>query len=957
MRKRILIFILTVITIQVSAQNKSSWEDSMVKSMTLDEKIGQLFMIAAYSNRDHRHTIEIENAIKKYHVGGLIFFQGTVGKQVYLTNYYQSISKTPLFIGQDAEWGVNMRIKEAPKYPYSMTLGAARSNVLSYETGRAMGSELKRMGVHISFAPVTDVNNNPNNPIIGFRSFGDNRENVAQKATAVAHGLQSEGVIACAKHFPGHGNTGTDSHLDLPILTQSRAELDSIELFPFKHIFDGGVMSTMVAHIHIPSIDNTPNLPASLSPKVVKDILRYQMNFQGLVFTDALNMKGVSKFFKNGQAEVKALLADNDILLYPEDFATAFAAIKKAIANGVLSENDINQKVKKILYYKRWVGLNKSKLTATGDILADLKAIAQKSDVMAMAANQSITLVHNGNDFLPLKDSINYALVSIGESGANEFATFLSKNRKVTRFSLSSKASINKCLGLKAKLKKYDKIILSFHNPSIWSSRSYGFGDAVMRFTNEINKEKDVGVFLFCNPYLTKYLSSHKTIVVAYEDAPIFRITAAEMALGFKPMIGQLPFKPKNITMDHSLPMSYFAKSGIDQYEAHAQGFDTNKLKRIDYLIHEVTDMGAAPGGQVLIAKNGKVIYEKSFGKYTYTSTQLVTPNTIFDLASLTKVYASGLMAMKLYDLGMLKLDTMISAYIPETKGKAVGRVKVRDLMLHQAGLPAWIPFYKATLDSFSSIYSSTKKGAYQIPVASQMYMDTNYRNKMYDQIYAVKLKNYGYYKYSDLSLILLKKLMENIAGQSLDSFVSDQFYKPMGLQRTGFNLRNQYSKDSFSPSEQDNYFRNQTLQGHVHDMAAAMLGGVSGHAGLFSTSQELMVISEMFRNGGNFGKQHLINPHTLYLFTKKYGSRSRRGLLFDKPEGKKGRPSPTSESCPMVSFGHTGFTGTCAWVDPSNNIVYIFLSNRTYPSMDNRKLIRGNYRDKIQETIYDAMK
>ena len=305
MRKRILIFILTVITIQVSAQNKSSWEDSMVKSMTLDEKIGQLFMIAAYSNRDHRHTIEIENAIKKYHVGGLIFFQGTVGKQVYLTNYYQSISKTPLFIGQDAEWGVNMRIKEAPKYPYSMTLGAARSNVLSYETGRAMGSELKRMGVHISFAPVTDVNNNPNNPIIGFRSFGDNRENVAQKATAVAHGLQSEGVIACAKHFPGHGNTGTDSHLDLPILTQSRAELDSIELFPFKHIFDGGVMSTMVAHIHIPSIDNTPNLPASLSPKVVKDILRYQMNFQGLVFTDALNMKGGKQIFQkwSGRSE------------------------------------------------------------------------------------------------------------------------------------------------------------------------------------------------------------------------------------------------------------------------------------------------------------------------------------------------------------------------------------------------------------------------------------------------------------------------------------------------------------------------------------------------------------------------------------------------------------------------------------------------------------------------------
>jgi len=925
--------------------------------MTLDEKIGQLFMIAAYSNRDQRHTIAIENAIKKYHVGGLIFFQGSVGKQVYLTNYYQSISKTPLFIGQDAEWGVNMRIKEAPKYPYSMTLGAARGNVLSYETGRAMGQELKRMGVHISFAPVTDVNNNPNNPIIGFRSFGDNRENVAQKATAVAHGLQSEGVIACAKHFPGHGNTGTDSHLDLPVLTQTRKELDSIELFPFKHIFDGGVMSTMVAHIHIPSIDNTPNLPASLSPKVIKDILRYQMNFQGLVFTDALNMKGVSKFFKNGQAEVKALLADNDILLYPENFATAFAAIKKALADSILSENDINQKVKKILYYKRWAGLNESKIVQTGDVLDDLKKIAKKADVMNMAADQSITLVHNGNDFIPLKEKSNYALVSIGESGTNEFYNFLSKQRKVTRYSLSARASINACLALKAKLKGYDKVIVAFHNPKIWSSNSYGFSDAIVRFTNEINKEKDVGLFLFCNPYLTKYFSKHKTIVVAYEDETPFRVAAAEMALGYKSMMGQLPFKPKNVEMDHSLPLSYFTKSGIREYEAHTQGFDTNKLKRIDYLVDEVINLGAAPGGQVLIAKNGKVIYEKSFGKHTYTSTQLVTPNTIFDLASLTKVYASGLMAMKLYDMGMLKLDTVISAYIPELKGKPVGRVKVKDLMLHQAGLPAWIPFYKATLDSFNSIYSSSKQGAYQIQVADQMYMDTGYRTKMYNQIYNVKLKNYGFYKYSDLSLILLKKLMENIAGQSLDSFVNDQFYKPMGLKRTGFNLRSRFDKDSFSPSEQDNYFRNQTLQGHVHDMAAAMLGGVSGHAGLFSTSQDLFVISEMFRNGGNFGQQHLINPLTLHLFSKKQGSRSRRGLLFDKPEGKKGRPSPTSESCPVVSFGHTGFTGTCAWVDPSNNIVYIFLSNRTYPSMDNRKLIRGNYRDKIQETVYNAMK
>lgn len=942
-----------VTTISSTAQ---TWEDSLVNSMSLDEKIGQLFMIAAYSNKGVSHTQYIEQTIKKYHIGGLIFFQGTVGKQVYLTNYYQSISKLPLFIGQDAEWGVNMRIKNVPKYPYSMTLGASRSNALAYETGRAMGMEMKRLGVHINFAPVADVNNNPNNPIIGFRSFGDNKENVAQKALAVVHGLQSERVIACAKHFPGHGNTGTDSHLDLPVLKQTRADLDSIELYPFEHLVKGGVMSAMVGHIHIPSIDNTPNLPASLSPKLVKNILQYEMNFQGLVFTDALNMKGVSKYFANGEAEVKALLAGNDILLYPNDIATAVVAIKKAIQKGTITENDINQKVKKILYYKRWVQLDKEKLVPTGDVLNDVIKIGEESEVMKLAAEQSITLVHNGNGFVPLEDSVSYLHISIGESGTNEFYNYLNKTKNITRINLSRNASVNTCLNIKSKAKKYKRVIISFHSPKIWSAKSYGFGDAVMRMSRELGYERGAILVLFCNPYLTKHFSRAKTIVVAYEDETIFRTEAAKMLLGEKEMIGQLPFKPQNIEMDHFLPLSYFDASGIKSDAASMAGLDTNKMIRIDYLINEITSSGAAPGGQVLIAKNGKVVYEKSFGKLTYTSSQLVTPNTIFDLASITKVFASGLMGMKLYDLGLLRLDTAISTYIPELVGKPLGRVKIQDLMLHQAGLPAWIPFYKATLSEFDNIYKSTQSGPYQIDVASNMYMDSSYVDSMYELIYKITPKRYGRYKYSDLSLILLKKAMENAAGQSMDEFVLENFYKPMGLRHTGFNLHQSFPKDSFSPSEQDNYFRNQTIQGHVHDMAAAMLGGVSGHAGLFSTTKDMLVLSEMLRNGGKFNQTDYINPATINLFSCKIGKNSRRGLLFDKPEGRDDRPSPTSESCPIASFGHTGFTGTCVWIDPVNNLVYIFLSNRTYPSMENRRLIRGNYRDKIQETVYDAL-
>jgi len=953
-----LTYLILFVSLQASAQSPNNWEDSILSKMSLDEKIGQLFMIAAYSNKDDKHVQEIEQAISQYHVGGLIFFQGTAAKQVYLTNYYQTVSKTPLFIAQDAEWGVKMRLTNAPKYPYQMTLGACNSKALSYEAGRSMGQELKRLGAHISFSPVADVNNNPNNPIIGFRSFGENRENVADKTVAMVHGLQSERIIACAKHFPGHGNTSTDSHLDLPIIKGSKKELDSIELFPFKRAIEAGVMATMVAHIHLPGLDNTPNMPASLSPKVVRDILRYELNFQGLAFTDAMNMKGVTKYFKNGEGDVMALLAGNDIILYPENLAASFAAIKKALLEGRLSENDITQKVKKILYYKRWVGLNNYQPTSTGDIESDIFKIAEENQILYQAAMQAITLVSNDEDFLPLDTTHHYALLSIGETDENQFYDELKKYVHVTRFSLSSKANTNASLHLKSQLKQFDSIIISFHNPSVWSNKSYGFSDEVIRLVNELERENKTAIVLFCNPYLTKYFTKTKTLVVAYEDEPIFRTTAADMLLGQQPMIGHLPFKPADLPDANPLPLSYFTKSGIKEYNAYTQGLDTNKLKRIDYILDEVVQSGAAPGGQVLVAKNGKIIYEKSFGRYTYGSSQMVTPNTMYDVASITKAYASSLMGMKLYDLGMLSIEATLDTYIPETKGKAVGKIKIRELMLHQAGLPAWIPFYKETLGvNFNKIYATKQGGVYQLPVASNMFMDTMEAVRMMDRIYNSTLTSKGSYKYSDLSLILLKKVMENIAQMPMDSFLYYNFYMPLNLKHTGFNMYKTYPIDSFAPSEDDGYFRQQIIQGYVHDMGAAMFGGVSGHAGLFSNAQDMLVISEMLRNKGNYDGVSYINPTTIALFTSQQNNSCRRGLVFDKPEGRRGYGSPTSESCPISAFGHTGFTGTCVWIDPTNNLVYIFLSNRTFPTMDNKKLVQGNYRDKIQETVYNAMK
>jgi len=951
------LFFLFISSFQIFGQKNIKWADSVLATFSLDQKIGQLYMIAAYSNKDDRHTQEVEQSINKYHVGGLIFFQGTPNKQVYLTNYYQTISQTPLFIAQDAEWGVKMRLDNAPKYPYAMTLGASSSAAIAFQAGQAMGQELKRLGVHISFSPVADINNNPNNPIIGFRSFGENRENVAAKTMAMAHGLQSEQIIACAKHFPGHGNTSTDSHLDLPIILGNKRQLDSIELFPFKHAFLGGTMATMIGHIHVPGLDNTPNLPASLSAKIVTNLLRNELSFDGLAITDAMNMKGVTKFFKNGEADVLALLAGNDIILCPESIEKGVLAIKNAIKDGRISIEMINEKVLRILYYKQWVGLENYSYTPIGDITQQINAIALQSEVLVKSALQSITLVSNKDKFVPLNPTINYAFLSIGEIGKNEFYETLSGKLKLTRFSIEQNSNLQQCLKTSNQLKSFDSIIISFHKPSVWKNRSYGFSDEVIRLVNGLEKDAKACIVLFCNPYLSKYFSHSATLMVAFEDEIVFRQIAAQMLLGNLPIIGNLPFKPIELDAP-TVPLKYFVSSGLQAEKAAFNKMDTTKLKQIDYMLDEVLYSGAAPGGQVLVARNGEIVYSKTFGRYSSDQGQLVVPNTIYDLASITKIFATSLMAMRLYDMNELNIDAKLSQYIPGLENKAVGKITIKELMLHQAGLPPWIPFYKSTLgENFNKIYSTSANAPYLLKVAPNMYMDTAYKSAMMNQVYNTTLNQKGVYKYSDLSMILLKQALENIAKISEDSFLNMHFYRPMNLKYTGFNLYKNYSVDSFAPTEKDDYFRNQTVQGYVHDMGAAMFGGVAGHAGLFSNTQDMFILSEMLRNNGNYNGSSYLSPATIAKFTSQQGYNSRRGLIFDKPDNRRGFTSPASDLAQGQVFGHTGFTGTCVWIDQSQQIVFIFLSNRTFPTQNNRKLIQANYREKIQSIVYQSLK
>lgn len=924
--------------------------------MTIDEKIGQLFMVAAYSNKGEAHVKSVEDLISKYHIGGLIFFQGTAHKQLALTNYYQSMSKTPLFIGIDGEWGLNMRLKDTRKYPYSMTLGSLQSDSLIYEMGVEIGKECKAMGIHINFAPVADVNSNPKNPIINFRSFGENKDLVARYSLAYGKGMQDQGVMACAKHFPGHGDTDKDSHKSLPKLNHSKARLDSIELYPFKYLFDNGIMSTMVAHINIPSVDNRKNRAASISDKVVKDILRKELGFKGLSFTDALNMKGVSSYYPAGELELIAYEAGNDILLFPENIPSAVKKIKKAISSGRLSMTDLNNRIRKILVYKKWCGLDTYKAPIDKNLDAVLHS-KKGNEIIESIAKNSICLVSNEGGILPLSnDNTKTATVVIGKHNKSYFLDEIDNKIESTRYFLSRNTTSSKAAVLKSKLSKYKRVIFSFQESKIWSTVSFGYNSEVYKLVNSISSTKESVVVAFANPYILKRLPKCPNILVAYQDDKPFQKSAAQIVLGSFKAKGKLPVSAGKYksgsgvvhsSINNTLPFSNLAIEGLKE----------NMDNRIQMVLQKVVSSHAAPGGQVLVARNGKIVYQQAFGYHTYSKNKPVELTDLYDLASITKIAATTMSIMRLYEQGKLKLTDPLSKHLPILKGTNKQYITIADVMLHQARLKPWIPFYLGTLDQKEEIYDSTDASNHNVCVANCMFIDSSYKDSIISQILESPLNPRKKYKYSDLGFILFKYMIENITKMPFENYVQQNFYGPLNMENTGFKPLQRFCKNDLVPTENDTLFRDQLLRGYVHDPACAMLGGVAGHAGIYSNTTDLAILLQMLLNGGQYNGNRYFKKSTVQLFTSYKGYNSRRAYGFDKPDYNSKRISPAGKLASSRTFGHTGFTGTCVWADPKYNLIYIFLSNRIHPDQENRTLIRKNFRTEIQDIIYESVK
>jgi beta-N-acetylhexosaminidase len=798
--------------------------------------------------------------------------------------------------------------------------------------------------------------------------------------------------LSVAKHFPGHGDTDVDSHSELPVINHSRQRLDSMELFPFRELIYNGLSGIMTAHLHVPAIDPGETKPTSLSEIVIDTLLRKEMGFKGLVFTDALSMKGITNYYKPLEAAKLALLAGNDILLMPEEIPEVIKDLAKQVKAGKISLDIINNKCKRVLLAKYWAGLHQYRPVELRHLTSDLNK-PEYVMLQRKLTEQSITLLQNKNSILPLKrlDTITIASVVFSSDKETEFQETLSLYAPVKYFHIKGDG-LDNTDSIFTALQKFNLVIASVHATNVSVANNYGIADCIFELVDSLSTSRHVILNLFGNPYLLdrfSRLDRLKALMVSYENSAVVQNLSAQAVFGAVGMKGTLPVSSlqwKAIQSGMKLNGSGRLKFSIP-FEVN---MNADTLRIIDDIVQHAIDVQAMPGCQILVARQGRVILNKSYGNYEYANDHTVSNNNIYDLASLTKVAATTTAIMHLVDEGCVGIQQKLSAYLPYLEHSNKKDLYIRDILLHQSGLQPFIPFYFSTMQPVfknhilitssmsesnpirigpgqylnrytrfrSDIVSDSYSSQFPLKVADNVYISRSWPDTMYKGIAASPLREKKEYVYSDLGFILFKQMVDSITHVPFERLLDSLFYDRLGAGTLCFNPVNQFEKDNIVPTEDDQLFRHQLLQGYVHDQRAAMFGGVSGHAGLFGNSVDLAKLLQMLLNKGEYAGERYLSEETVDLFT---GSRSgnntnRRGLGFDKPEPDLTKPSPACRSASSASYGHTGFTGTMVWVDPVYDLVYIFLSNRVYPDATNNKQVEMNVRTEIQQVVYNAI-
>ncbi|HEY4111480.1 glycoside hydrolase family 3 N-terminal domain-containing protein [Puia sp.] len=993
MRKIILLLPFMAGMIHGLAQSSTNlsadaWVDSVFKTLSPDDKITQLMVVRgsgidAATRRPVFYDQQLDEAVRKYNVGGICLFQGDPLTHADHINHYQSITRTPILFCIDAENGLGMRMDSVEGLPRQMMLGATSDPSLIYRYGRLVGQQCRRIGIQVNYAPVVDVNNNPDNPVINDRSFGEDKYKVADYGVQYVKGMQAEGIMACAKHFPGHGDVSVDSHFDLPVINKDKKQLDSLELYPFRALFNAGVGSVMIAHLYIPAIDNQPNRATSLSYNNVTKLLRKRLHYPGISFTDALEMKGVAKYFPDGEAAVQSLIAGNDMLCLPGDIAQALEKINAAIKEKKLRWKDLDARVKKVLYAKYNLGLATWRPVSKAHLTADLNAgiPAMRHDV----AVDAITLLREDPAVFPLRSKAegtnggqgfdlvgtglsamkkkqkNIAYIGMGLTEDNAFSRRMRNDYHAHVYFFDYDLdSAKAAAALELLANRYEAIVIGMHNYARFPARNFAISRPAAWLLHELQQKEKAVTLFFGNPYAIKNSCDAKTLIACYEDDSVTQTVAADLLNGKFVAKGHLPV---------SVCDEWKAGAGIAPVRALATaspsllGMDSVKLQKIDAIANEAIEKRATPGCVVLVAKNGKIAYEKAFGYMSYDRTEPVYTETIYDMASCTKICATTMAVMKLYDEGRLDVQKTLGDYLPWVRGSDKDTLRLWDILLHQAGLVPDVVFYREIVDStkeqnsLPGFFTPVPDSTHGVRVADKMYLRNDWRDTMNLRIVQSRLLPRKYI-YSDNDFIFLGMIVEAISGMTLDKYVKKTFYDPLGMEVAGFKPRERFPLGRIAPTADEPIWRHQLIRGDVHDPGSAMFGGVAGHAGLFSDAYDLALLEQMMLNGGTMNGITFFKPSTIKFFTAYHTNISRRALGFDKPEkdnATRKEPYPCLSASPET-FGHTGFTGTCVWVDPKYDLIFIFLSNRVNPIENNPRLSSLSIRGRIQETVYQAM-
>ena len=953
----VFIFVLYVVNgqnlndplLDINYKGQLKWVDSIYNSMNVDEKIGQLFMLRISSAAGQKSFDRIEKNISQNHIGGLIFSKGSPSKSNSWINALQKKSKLPLITGMDAEWGASMRYDSIRKFPWNMTLGAIQDDELIEEIGYRIGIQLKSLGININFSPVVDINTNPLNPIIGNRSFGEDKVEVSQKSLKMMMGMHRAGILTCAKHFPGHGETIKDSHYDLPLVNFKRNRIDSVELYPYKKLIPQGISSVMVGHLNYPALDD--GIPSSLSKKIVDGLLIKKLGFKGLVITDALEMKGVSEFKKYKNISLSAFLAGNDILLIPENIEKDLKAFKKAYNKKVITEERLSVSVKKILKAKYKLGLNDYKTLDEGDVA--LKINSMSNDYLIRKSMQdAITLLKNDSS-IPLNKEKKIGYLNLGDND-NDFYNLLSSELNISKINKSNNYNQDD-------VDDYEFLIISFlkSNKSPWVNSEFSKSD--IKIIETLSSKRKVILVTFTKPYNLLKINFDKisAVLLAYQNNFDAKYSATQSIVGKNKITGKLPVSISS-KYKYGSGITYKRDSLFPVVNPFDVGIDKIKLKEIDYLANVAIDSMITPGMQVLAVRYGKIFYHKAFGYHTYDKKRKVKLSDVYDVASLTKILSTLPMLMQEFDKGNISFNSTLGSLSSKFKNTNKENLTFLEVMSYQSGIIPWVPFYKKTLkrrDQRPSrkYYRSKESKKFNIHVSDKLYGKYNLEKLQLHSLINSKLVSKGE-KYSDLPTIFMQYILEEKYKTSLENLFIERISKPLNLQST-FYLPLKYRDESeIIPSEIDTYFRQNKLTGYVHDMTASIKGGVSGHAGLFSNAFDIAKIMQMFLQKGEYSGLNFFSNQTFDKFNKTYFKKegNRRGVGFDKPKPKGG--GMTFEGISENSFGHSGFTGTFTWADPETEIIFVFLSNRTFPSMDNRKLIDQNIRTRMQKLLYESI-